>query len=46
MFLSTSNGIQDEDIDHILESGQQRTEALTRRVEKALPSDEQYILLG
>ena len=41
VFLSTANGIQDEDIDRILESGHQRTEELAHRVEKALPSDEQ-----
>lgn len=41
MFLSTENGIEDEDIDRILASGHQRTEELAHRVEKAVPSDEQ-----
>lgn len=42
VFLSTENGIADEDIDSILNSGEKRTAELNASIRKALPSDEQW----
>lgn len=43
VFLSTENGIGEEDIDRILDAGQRRTNALNDSITKALPSDEQLL---
>ena len=41
VFVSTENGIEDEAIDEILAKGKERTAALAKSIDKALPSDEQ-----
>ena len=43
VFLSTEDGIGDDDIDRILDAGQRRTNALTDSIAKVLPSDEQLL---
>ena len=45
VFLSTESGVKDEDIDMILDSGKRRTDALNESIAKALPSDEQYVII-
>lgn len=42
VFVSTENGIEDEAIDEILAKGKERTAALAKSIDKALPSDEQW----
>lgn len=44
VFLSSDNNeITDEDIDSILSKGMEKTKELTNTIEKAIPSDEQYL---